>query len=349
MTQKSGKLYGFYRAKVTEVDIPEFEEYGAVRVFIPDVMTGLDPEYNEETMGYIAYPANNPVGGRNDKGKESYGWGSVYVPRKEDWVWIFFEAGDRKKPYYFGALNIKNTKIPPEQRKNFTSGRPNEPHTIYTVLRTHRGRSIVLADSEDIQRIEITGKKRMSSPASSPAAEDQDSNYHIIDDNQTTIVLDERDGKEKLLIRTRKGDFLHVDIDERMLQGYFKKDIRLQTEQDLHLQVKRDIHVLVERDVYYRVKGEQDTRVEKFFREFVGKDKHEKVKGNIFRNSDQTIHDKSGQTHNSESGSSTNIKSGGPISINGSVTREQMGAGGATGAKNAKLADPIDPEGIRET
>ncbi|MCK5018601.1 MAG: hypothetical protein KAS32_16190, partial [Candidatus Peribacteraceae bacterium] len=215
-----GQLYGFYRAKVTEVDVPDYKDYGAVRVFVPDVMTDLDPEYDESTMGLIAFPANNAIGGRNDQEEGSFNWGQSLPPRQGDWVWVFFEGGTYHKPFYGNPINIQNSKLPPENRVNFDGDELEEAHTVYTLIKTNKGRSVLVADSADVERIEITGKKRVSSPSSNASGSDQDDNYHIIDGNQTVILFDEREGKEKILIRSHNGDFIHFDIDERELHQY---------------------------------------------------------------------------------------------------------------------------------
>ena len=182
-----GGLFGFYRAKCIEADI-EDNDYGAVRVWIPDLHTDLDPDGIED-VGLIALPGNNPVGGRNNEDENSYGWGTVMIPRPGDWIWVFFEAGDPSKPFYFSALNIKNAKIPPENRVNQEGSKPDEPHTIYTILKTHKGRSVIVADSPDVERIEISGKYQ-SGPATDEGGDSTDP--YTIDGNQTTILFDER-------------------------------------------------------------------------------------------------------------------------------------------------------------
>lgn len=248
---------GFYRAKVTEVDYNN-NDYGEVRLFIPDLMTSEDSDYDEEgEMGLIAMPANNPIGGRNSDNSGSYGHGMVIVPNVGDWVWCFFEGGDTKKPFYWNAINIMNSKLPPQNRN------VAEPNKVYTLMHTKDGRTIVLADSEDVQRVEITGKKRwnllsgaqdrldVSPDDLSPDGDDQDP-YRIDtepgedeepndqdgeDGNQSTILLDEREGQEKILLKTWKGDYIHMDVDERELHMYFKNGINIKTDKSFELWV----------------------------------------------------------------------------------------------------------------
>jgi len=272
-------LNGFYRAKCLEANIDN-NDYGAIRIWVPDLHTDLDPDA-PETTGLIALPGNNPVGGRNNTEKGSYGWGTIMVPRPGDWIWVFFEAGDPSKPFYFAALNIKNSKLPPEHRLNQEGVLPDEPHTVYTIIKTHQGRSIVVADSPDIQRIEISGKYQ-SGPATDENGDSTDP--YTIDDNQTTILFDERTGKEKVLIRTHKGDFLHIDIDEQKLQAYFAEDITIKTDANLHIQVAGDVHYKVTGNVYEEVIEERHSKIGGSYYVQTDTDIHTTVSGNVLNN-----------------------------------------------------------------
>lgn len=225
------RLYGNYRASV--VDNKDPQKFGRILVWVPDLMESVDPQ-----SGIWARPANNPVGGRNLAGDpEHHYMGSSMIPKKGSWTWVFFEAGNINRPYYFGALDLENTKVLPENQlgSNFEDK--------WTLLKTHEGRAIVFSDDEDDERVEITGKKRLISEA--PTG-NTDSVYKI-ETNQTTILLDERSGKEKVLIRTYKGDYLHIDIDEQKLQIFFQNDIEIKTEGKLLLTAENDIGILSEK------------------------------------------------------------------------------------------------------
>jgi len=230
MDQSIGeRLYGNYRAKV--VDNKDKEKFGRVLVYIPDIM----PELDSRKDGIWARPANNPLGGRNTEGEneDCYYAGTSYIPGKDSWVWVFFEAGNINRPYYFGALDLENTEVLPENQvgENYEKK--------WTLLKTHEGRAIVFSDDTDDERVEVTGKKRqMSSPPSGDTG-----SVYTIDDNMTTILLDERDGKQKILLRTYLGDFLHIDIDEQNLQAYFKNDIKIQCDGNFFLTVDGDINI----------------------------------------------------------------------------------------------------------
>lgn len=297
------RFHGFYRAKVTEVDIDD-NDYGAVRVFVPDLMTDVDPDYDDSSMGLIAYPANNPIGGYNTEDSDSttHYQSSMMVPKKNAWVWVFFEQGNPNRPFYFAAFHFKNSKVPPENRD------VDEPHRVYTMIKTTDGRSVVVCDSDDEQRIEITGKKRQISGG----PEGDNGSVYNIDGNNTTILLDERGGKEKILIRSHKGDYVHIDIDQQELQMYFKNDIKIKTDGDLHLQVKGDMHVAVDGSSYKSVNGNLNNDI-------------------------------GGETFFSQ-GTNFHVNSGGTNAIDGANTFTQTGVAGFAQASN-----PVDPEGERDT
>ena len=232
-TETSAKYLGFYRARVVENEIDN-NNYGAIRVFIPDLMTQLDPDYDEHKTGIIAYPANSPLGGRNQENSNSYYVGTVYVPPVGSYVWLFFEQGSTDRPWYFSALNLKTSLLPPENRN------VSEPSKVYTIIKTAAGRAIVVADSEDVQRVEITGKKRTLG-GNDPAG-NSDSVY-AVDGNQTTILLEETDGEEKLLIRTWQGDYLNIDITNRKLQAYFSSGIILKSDMSISINAGQNIEI----------------------------------------------------------------------------------------------------------
>jgi len=222
------RLYGNYRAVV--VDNKDKDKFGRVLIWIPDLMESVDP-----TKGIWARPANNPIGGRNKQSDTDHHFmGTSYIPRKGAWVWVFFEAGNINRPYYFGALDLENTKVLPENQLG------TNYQDKWTLFKSHDGRTIIISDDPDDARTEITGKKRKMN---TPPTGDTNSVYEI-DENQTTILFDERDGTEKILVRTYKGDFIHIDIDEQSLQIYFKEDITIKTDGKFLLAAEDDINIL---------------------------------------------------------------------------------------------------------
>jgi len=216
-------LFGNYRAKV--VDNRDPKKCGRVKLWIPDIMPQV-----EESKGLWAWPANNPTGGRNmENESDGHYMGSSMIPKKGGWTFCFFEAGNVNRPYYFGALDIEHPIGEPSVLPENQLGEEYEHK--WTVFKSHDGRTIVVSDDPEDCRLELTGKKRL---IKQPPHGDLESVYKV-DDNQTVILLDEREGKEKLLIRTYKGDFLHIDIDEQKLQAYFKNDIVLKTDGSMHI------------------------------------------------------------------------------------------------------------------
>ena len=311
-------LFGNYRAKVVEnIDT---EQFGRVLVWIPDLMPDIP-----DSQGVWARPANNPIGGRNieEVGDQHY-MGTSYIPRKGSWTWVFFESGNINRPYYFGALDLQNTKVLPENQlgKNFQDK--------WTIFKSHDGRVIVVSDDPDDARTEITGKKRL---IKDPPSGDTDSVY-TIDKNQTTILFDERATKEKILIRTHKGDFFHIDIDEQNLQAYFKNDMKLQCDGDFFLTVNGDINIKCKAGdgAVEFAAGKLDIKTSGDYKETVGASKHQKVQNDSITSAGQNIDHKAGKDINDDAGGNVNEQGGG--------AKPAQAASGATDA---------NPKGERDT
>ncbi len=228
MEDLTRSLFGNYRAKV--ISNKDKENFGRVLVWIPDIMVNIP-----DTKGLWARPANNPIGGRNNtEGKDkTYYAGTSYIPPEGSWVWIFFEGGNINRPYYFAALDLQNAEVLPENRvgKNVSEK--------WVIFKSHEGRTIIVSDDEDDARIEITGKKRK---IKNPPSGDTDSVYKI-DENQTVILLDERKGKEKILIRTYKGDFINFNIEKQSLFIEVEKDIEIKSHGSIKITAEEDIDI----------------------------------------------------------------------------------------------------------
>ena len=332
------RLYGNYRAKVVNNKDKEF--FGRVMVWIPDLM----PLINEDA-GIWARPANNPMGGRNmEEIADQHFMGSSYIPANGSWVWIFFETGNINKPYYFGSLDIENAKVLPENQlgTNFEDK--------WTIFKSHEGRTLVISDDPDDERVEITGKKReLTDPPSGDTA-----SVYKIDDNMTTILIDGRSGKEKVLIRTVKGDFFHIDIDEQELQAYFKNDIKIKTDKNLYITAKEEIHILSE-ESFIRVTAEEDIDVlSKTGDIFINSESGSLellMEAQINLSSGDDFNLASGGDYNFQSGSDINGLAGGDMNLDaGGNLNEQSGAAGPAGeASPAEEAEEADPKGERDT
>ena len=220
---------GFYRAQV--VDNKDKDDYGKVMVYIPDLM----PELDSTKDGLWASPANNPMGGLNKEGNAKHHFmGSSYIPAIGSWVWVFFENGRDERPYYFGALDIENSKVLPENRVG------TDKYAKWVIFKSNKGRTIVVSDDVDDCRVEITGKKRLLKDLPSGDT----TSVYTIPNNQTTILLDEREGKEKLLIQTYLGDFIKIDITNSKLQAQFKSDISIESVTgSISLNAGKDINI----------------------------------------------------------------------------------------------------------
>ena len=263
-----GTVYGNWRAQV--VDNKDTQKFGRVLVWIPDLM----PEVSKRE-GIWARPANNPLGGRNiEADSDLHYMGSSLIPKKGSWVFVFFEGGNINLPYYFGALDLENTPVLPENQVG-----SNYEHK-WTLIKSHEGRAFVVSDDPDDARVEITGMKRQMTE---PPTGDKESVYQI-DDNMTTILLDERDGKQKILIRTHWGDYLHIDVDERNLQAYFENDIKMECGGDYYLTVGGDINIKSKSgDTYIEGEGGKlDVKMSGDVKTSSGGEIHRKASGTIY-------------------------------------------------------------------
>ncbi len=311
-------LYGMFRAKV--VSNKDLEKFGRVLIWIPDFM----PEVNQDE-GIWARPANNPIGGRNmENTEDSYYAGSSYIPKIGSWVFVFFEGGNINRPYYFGALDLENTKVLPENQVG------TNYENKWTLLKSHEGRAIVVSDDPDDERVEITGKKReMTSPPTGDTA-----SVYKIDDNMTTILFDERDTKQKILIRTYQGDFIHVDIDERKLQISFDGDIIVKGNENLYLTAEEDINlksnigdINIEAEAgKINLKSGDDLNIS------AGGSINEKTQKDHLIDATDNLHRKAGTTINHDAGG---------------IKYEQSGTSQTAG--DAEGAIEADPEGERDT
>lgn len=226
-----GRLYGNYRAKVLENNDPLL--YGRVRIWIPDIM----PDIEEKSENCIwAFPANNPIGGRNDieSTESQYYVGSCYIPPIGTYIWIFFEGGDINRPYYFASLDTMCSPVVAENQSG------TEPWNKWTLLKTARGRAIVISDDESDCRVEITGKKRN---LTDPPAGNLDSVFDI-DGNQTTILLEETEGNERLLIKSHLGDFINMNITKQELHAEFKNDIHIKSGKSIFFTAEKNINIM---------------------------------------------------------------------------------------------------------
>lgn len=347
-------FYGFYRAKVVNNKDPD--KFGRVLLWIPDLM----PQVSDDE-GLWARPANNPIGGRNnEEDSEHHYMGTSYIPKIGSWLWVFFENGNPNRPYYWGALDLENTKVLPENQLG------SNYEDKWTVFKSHDGRCIVVSDDPDDKRIEITGRKmNLSSPPTGDT-----SSVYTIDGNQTTILLDERDGKEKVLIRTHKGDFLHIDVDEQKLQAFFESDIHIKTNSKLYITSEDEMHLSTNKKLFVYSKEDMEHKTDAKIHTEAKDEIHLKsTTSHIFNQAAQNVHLKAGgdvlkeavgkisnknlKSYHIDSTDSINILSAADVNIDGSTLNEQGGASQpgdpATDSNTAIQATEATPEGNRDT
>ncbi|NPB00396.1 MAG: hypothetical protein GXO10_03380 [Crenarchaeota archaeon] len=226
---KQDKYLGFYRAKV--IDNNDTEYYGRVKVYVPELMTLLD-----DSEGIWAFPANVPLGGIDPDNKGTYYQGSTYIPLVGTWVWVFFEGGNPSRAYYFGGIQLKQMEIVAENRQG------SDPTAKYVLYKTRNGRVIILSDDESDARVEITGKKR-------GLEDDELKSVYTIKDNQTTILIDEREGKEKVLISDYKENYICLHTEKNELHVETKSDIIIQSAENIFIQADSKIQIKASDDL----------------------------------------------------------------------------------------------------
>lgn len=284
-----------------------------VKLWIPDVMAEL-----EKSKGLWASPGNNAIGGRNyssdvgeDMGTEHYYQGSCMIPQKGSWVYLFFEQGNPNEPRYLSACDTERTKAPIENQQGQIDKK-------WTIIKTHSGRTIITSDDSFDERTEITGKKRNLS-GDDPSG-NKDSVY-TIDGNQTVIVIDERNGKEKILIRDYKGNFINLDTENENLDINIHNNMNLKVGGNLKIQVEGTADILVKDNMNMTTNKELHITGKSTIREYTS--------GN----------------HDFISGGQTNIKATGTIDMDSSLVQSQMGA--ANDSLTALVATEASPIGNR--
>ena len=218
-----------YRAKV--VDSLDPEKRGRVKIWCPDLMPEVD-----ETKGIWARPANNPMGGRNSKetGRTQFFQGTCYIPVSGSWIYVFFEYGDPNEPRYLSAGDFGQSKVPIENQQGAAYDKK------WMIFKSPEGRTVFISDDPHDARVEITGKKRLLS-GTDPSGNAE--SVYETEDNQTIILLDERDGKEKILIKDHKGNFLNFNIHSGQLHANFKSDLHILSGGSIYLSAGGEINI----------------------------------------------------------------------------------------------------------
>ena len=220
---------GFYRANV--VDNKDLQYRGRVKVWIPDIMPEVD-----KTKGVWARPANNPVGGRNkeETGTDQYYQGSCLIPTVGSWVFIFFENGNPSQPYYFCSGEFGQSKVPVECQVG------TQYWNKWVIFKSKKGHTIIISDDSGDERTEITGKKRQLSGTD---VSGNAGSIFPITGNQSTILIDDRSGKEKILIEDYKGNYINLNSAKGTLDVQITGDLKIKATGKVYITGQQGIEI----------------------------------------------------------------------------------------------------------
>ncbi len=111
-------------------------------------------------------------------------YGAYMVPEIDETVLVGFIGGSLKKPFLLGSLYPKDSKLVKKQydKKN-----------INKVLRTKAGTEIAINDTENKQSITIQTPKE---------------SRIVIEDEKETILLSDKEGKNKVFLDLKKGELM---------------------------------------------------------------------------------------------------------------------------------------------
>lgn len=311
---KSFSWDGIYRAKVIDSKDPNYQ--GRVKIWIPDLM----PEI-EDNKGLWARPANNPLGGRNslENTTDHYYQGSCLIPPVGSYIYIFFEYGNPNEPRYLSGGDFGQTKVPIENQQG------SDYEKKWTIYKSKQGRLILISDDSHDERIEITGKKRLLN-GNDPSG-NQESVY-AVNDNQTVILIDERSGNEKILIKDYKGNYINLNTETGDLNIEVSGNVHLEAGKSIYLSANEDVHINAGKKI--KTKSVENTDI--------------KSEGlNLESISDVNM--KSATNTNVTGGSNINIKATNNIHEDGLLLLQQQGA--AASANSASDAVPASPNGDR--
>jgi hypothetical protein len=310
---------GFYRAKVIDNKDPKYQ--GRVKVWVPDIMPEVD-----DNRGIWARSANNSIGGRNteESTDTQYYQGSCLIPTVGSWLFIFFENGNPSQPYYFSSGEFGQSKVPVECQVG------SQYWNKWIIFKSRKGHTIIVSDDPDDERTEITGKKRKLK--SSDASGNVDSVF-TIQQNQSVILIDDRSGNEKILVKDYKGNFINLNTSQKTLDIQMNGDIKIKAtgvlsitgQNGIEIKTNKTLNMQAEQDV--NLKSSQNINVE---------------------STGASINIKSAINANMESGAAMNLKATATLMQSASQILSQSGeAAPALPAKDAAEAAPtgerVDP------
>lgn len=325
----------FYRAKV--IDSKDPEKQGRVKLWIPDIMPEIDDD-----VGIWAYPANNPMGGANniEDGDDQHFQGTWYVPVVGSYLYIFFESGDPNKPRYFSGGDFGQRRAPIENQQGDNYDKK------WTIIKTRQGRVIIVSDDPHDERTEITGKKRKIDEGSNGQTSNTESIY-TINDNQSVILIDDRDGKEKILIKDFNGNFININSSENKIDIESTGELNVKSSEDLKVHSSNNIHIKSDSDISIQgsninIKGDS-VKIEA--------SNDVSVKGTNIKGEATSKFSAKGGSEMTLEGTIMNTSASGKYGINAGAILALDGASVSiqNGASTAVPADPADPASEAET
>ena len=144
MEKMERRFYGKYRGFV--VDNADPEKLGRLKVKVPSVLG------NEVVTGW-ALPCSAYGGGTN--------CGMLFIPERDDGVWIEFEEGDLEFPVWVGTFWSKpdgDSELPkPNDAEGAEEGDVQDPVTR-KIIKTRKGHTIQFEDKDGEEMITIVQK-----------------------------------------------------------------------------------------------------------------------------------------------------------------------------------------------
>lgn len=213
---------GFWRALVVNTEDPKKKG----RVFIEF----LQFENEENPIKLWAYPANNSIGGRSVDSKNPFG--SMMIPPVGSYVYIFFEAGHLDRPRYIAGLDIDYGDCIPENELG------EEFWNKWTIFRAPDGNAILISNDPGDERTEITGKKRLNLDL-----KNKEEQVYTIKTNQSTVLIDDRKDKEKILIKDYKGNYINIDTFNDEIDIEANKQMKIKAGGNVSISVNGDVDI----------------------------------------------------------------------------------------------------------
>ena len=153
-----------------------------------------------------AYPLNGFFLGSDSGKKKNQNIGQCLIPPKGSDVWVAWEdpvkdTNNGGIAWYFGSCGFNNKQTIPKENSS-----RSEPQKTYTLIRTPKGRGIIVSDDEDLSGIVIRCKNS--------------SNGNLVNSSDMSITLDEN-SVNRIVIQSGNGkQFITMDKDNNLISLY---------------------------------------------------------------------------------------------------------------------------------